>query len=207
MIIKVFGHFPRRSRRGSWWHSCIPKHGGGNYNEAPIHSSDHKVCTWHRFRDGQAVVERGRLWPSLLQCRQCTLIYLGNHRKQWAQPNICFHRSVSGRTPIYCGPGETNWSILQVKPAIGLASSITKYPSDLQEKAFKRLHILSSVTSLTSGRNALCLQCMYICTPYHNKTLFDIFIFIFINVCMFYIDGIQRAFLVMFQPKAYMYFK
>lgn len=75
VIIKVFGHFPQRSRRGSWWHSCIPKHRGGNYNEAFIHFSDHKVCSWHQFKNSQAVVENDYLWPFLLQC---TLIYLGN---------------------------------------------------------------------------------------------------------------------------------
>lgn len=90
MIIKVFGHFPQRNRRGSWWHSCIPKHRGGNYNEASIHFSDHKVCTWHQFKSSQAVVERDCLWPSLLWCSQCTLIYLGNYRNHRKQPNICF---------------------------------------------------------------------------------------------------------------------
>lgn len=205
MIIKVFGHFPRRSRRGSWWHSCIPKHGGGNYNEAPIHSSDHKVCTWHRFRDGQAVVERGRLWPSLLQCRQCTLIYLGNHRKQWAQPNICFHRSLSGGGHPFTAAQERQtdqfygWNL----PSAWLPiSQNTLYT--YKKKIFKRLKILRSVTSLTS----LFLQCMYMCTPWQNNYLIYFFIFIFMYVCMYVWHWWHpRAFLVTFQPKAYMHFK
>lgn len=80
VIIKVFGHFPQRSRRGSWWHSCIPKHRGGNYNEASIHFSDHKVCSWHQLKSCQAVVEKVYLCLSLLQCRQCTFIYLWKYR-------------------------------------------------------------------------------------------------------------------------------
>ena len=105
VIIKVFGHFPRRSRRGSWWHSCIPKHRGGNYNEASIHFSDHKVCSWHQFKNSQAVVEKDYLWLSLLQCRQCTLIYLGNYRNHRKQPNICFVFFPAG-VFSYCCPGK-----------------------------------------------------------------------------------------------------
>lgn len=58
-IIKVFGHFPWRSRRSSWWHSCIPKHGGGNYNEVPIHPAHHDVHLTATQKAGKLVFKGG----------------------------------------------------------------------------------------------------------------------------------------------------